>query len=94
MFIVLYETIKQLEVNDDIDVVICFSAFYIIPVAKAVEGTNIAVGTENYIEDKGAYTSEISAQILLMSVLNMLSSDILSVVSTLVRMIHSLTQKL
>ena len=37
----------------------------IIPVVKACEGTNIAVGAENmYFEEKGAYTGEISPNML------------------------------
>ena len=40
-------------------------AIDIVPVAEAVQGTNVAVGAENmYYEEKGAYTGEISAEML------------------------------
>ena len=40
-------------------------AIDIVPVAEAVKGTNVAVGAENmYYEEKGAYTGEISAEML------------------------------
>ena len=62
----LCATLKDLVVNDDVDVVYCVPAIDIVPVAEAVKGTNVAVGAENfYIEDKGAYTGEISAPMLL-----------------------------
>ena len=52
--------------NDDVDVVYCVPAIDIVPVAEAVAGTNVQVGAENmYIEDKGAYTGEISPDMLL-----------------------------
>ena len=45
--------------------VYCVPAIDIVPVAQAVKGTNVHVGAENfYIEDKGAYTGEISAPML------------------------------
>ena len=51
--------------NDDVDVVYCVPAIDIVPVVEAVKGTNVQVGAENfYIEDKGAYTGEISAPML------------------------------
>ena len=56
----LVEELKPLVVNDDVDVVYCVPAIDIVPVVEAVKGTNVQVGAENfYIEDKGAYTSEI-----------------------------------
>ncbi len=62
----LCATLKDVVVNDDVDVVYCVPAIDIVPVAEAVKGTNVAVGAENfYIEDKGAYTGEISAPMLL-----------------------------
>jgi triosephosphate isomerase len=62
----LCATLKDLVVNDAVDVVYCVPAIDIVPVAEAVKGTNVAVGAENfYIEDKGAYTGEISAPMLL-----------------------------
>ena len=61
----LVETLKPLVVNDDVDVVYCVPAIDIVPVVEAVKGTNVQVGAENfYIEDKGAYTGEISAPML------------------------------
>ena len=64
--VALCETLQPLVATDEVDVVFCVPAIDIVPVAKAVEGTNIAVGAENfYTEDKGAYTGEISAPMLL-----------------------------
>ena len=61
----LDEELKPLVVNDDVDVVYCVPAIDIVPVVEAVKGTNVQVGAENfYIEDKGAYTGEISAPML------------------------------
>ena len=51
--------------NDNVDVVFCVPAIDIVPVVEAAEGTNIEVGAENlYIEDSGAYTGEISADMI------------------------------
>ena len=37
----------------------------IVPVVEAVKGTNVEVGAENmYFEEKGAYTGEVSAAML------------------------------
>ena len=61
----LVEELKPLVVNDDVDVVYCVPAIDIVPVVEAVKGTNVQVGAENfYIEDKGVYTGEISAPML------------------------------
>ena len=61
----LVETLKPLVQNDDVDVVYCVPAIDIIPVVEAVKGANVHVGAENfYIEDKGAFTGEISAPML------------------------------
>ena len=61
----LVEELKPLVVNDDVDVVYCVPAIDIVPVVEVVKGTNVQVGAENfYIEDKGAYTGEISAPML------------------------------
>ena len=61
----LVKELKPLVVNDDVDVVYCVPAIDIVPVVEAVKGTNVQVGAENfYIEDKGAYTGEISAPML------------------------------
>ena len=62
----LCETLKPLVKDSEADVVFCVPAVDIVPVAEAVKGTNIKVGAENfYIEDKGAFTGEISAPMLL-----------------------------
>ncbi|MDO4519686.1 MAG: triose-phosphate isomerase [Eubacteriales bacterium] len=62
----LVNTLKPLVDNADVDVVYCVPAIDIVPVVEAVKGTNVAVGAENfYIEDKGAFTGEISAPMLL-----------------------------
>ena len=61
----LVETLKPLVANDDVDVVFCVPAIDIIPVMEAAKGSNIQVGAENmYFEEKGAYTGEISAAML------------------------------
>ncbi|MCD7836683.1 MAG: triose-phosphate isomerase [Lachnospiraceae bacterium] len=61
----LVEELKPLVATDDADVVYCVPAIDIVPVVEAVKGTNVEVGAENmYFEDKGAYTGEISAQML------------------------------
>ena len=61
----LVNTLKPLVVNEDVDVVFCVPAIDIIPVMEAAKGTNICVGAENmYYEDKGAYTGEISPEML------------------------------
>ena len=57
--------LKDLVVSKDVDVVYCVPAIDIVPVAEAVKGTNVEVGAENmYFEEKGAYTGEISAEML------------------------------
>lgn len=63
--VALVDELKSLVANDDVDVVYCVPAIDIVPVVEAVKGTNVKVGAENlYIEDKGAYTGEISADML------------------------------
>ena len=63
--VALVELLKPLVVSEDVDVVFCVPAIDIIPVVKACEGTNIADGAENmYFEEKGAYTGEISPNML------------------------------
>ena len=64
--VALCETLKPLVAGSEADVVFCVPAIDIVPVVEAVKGTNIEVGGENlYFEDKGAYTGEISADMLL-----------------------------
>ena len=63
--VALVNELKPLVANDEVDVVFCVPAIDIIPVAEAVEGTNIQVGAENmYFEESGAYTGEISPAML------------------------------
>ena len=57
--------LKDLVKSDSVDVVYCVPAIDIVPVVEAVKGTNVQVGAENmYFEEKGAYTGEISAEML------------------------------
>ena len=61
----LVEELKPLVVSDSVEVVYCVPAIDIVPVVEAVKGTNVAVGAENmYFEEKGAYTGEISPNML------------------------------
>ena len=61
----LCATLKDLVKSDSVDVVYCVPAVDIVPVVEAVKGTNVEVGAENmYFEEKGAYTGEISAAML------------------------------
>ncbi len=63
--VALCAELKDLVKNDDVDVVYCVPAIDIVPVAEAIKGTNVQLGAENfYIEDKGAFTGEISAPML------------------------------
>ena len=62
----LIETLKPLVKNDSVDVVFCVPAIDIAVAVEAAKDSNIAIGAENlYFEDKGAYTGEISADMLL-----------------------------
>ncbi len=61
----LVETLKPLVDNDEVDVVFCVPAIDIIPAMEAAKGSNINIGAENmYFEEKGAYTGEISPNML------------------------------
>ena len=63
--VALVEELKPLVVNEDVDVVFCVPAIDIIPAMEAAKGTNICIGAENmYYEEKGAYTGEISPNML------------------------------
>ena len=63
--VALVETLKPLVANEEVDVVFCVPAIDIIPVVEDCKGTNIQVGAENmYFEEKGAYTGEISPNML------------------------------
>ena len=61
----LVNTLKSLVVTEEADVGFCVPAIDIIPVVEAAKGSNIQVGAENmYFEEKGAYTGEISPNML------------------------------
>lgn len=63
--VALVETLKPLVKTDDVDVVFCVPAIDIMVVKEQCKGTNIEVGAENmYFEEKGAYTGEISPEML------------------------------
>ena len=63
--VALCDELKDLVKSDTVDVVYCVPAIDIVPVVEAVKGTNVEVGAENmYFETKGAYTGEISADML------------------------------
>ena len=63
--VALVEELKPLVASDDVEVVYCVPAIDIVPVVEAVKGTNVVVGAENmYYEGKGAYTGEISPEML------------------------------
>ena len=64
--VALINTLKPLVQNDEVDVLLCVPAIDIIPAMEAAKGTNIQIGAENmYFEEKGAYTGEISPNMLL-----------------------------
>ena len=63
--VALVNELKPLVANEDVDVVFCVPAIDIIPAMEAAKGTNIYIGAENmYYEEKGAYTGEISPNML------------------------------
>ena len=63
--VALVEELKPLVANEEVDVVFCVPAIDIVPVVEAAKGTNIQVGAENmYFEESGAYTGEISPNML------------------------------
>ncbi len=63
--VALVNELKPLVANDEVDVVFCVPAIDIIPAMEAASGSNIKIGAENmYFEEKGAYTGEISAAML------------------------------
>ena len=63
--VALINTLKPLVQNDEVDVLLCVPAIDIIPALEAAKGTNIQIGAENmYFEEKGAYTGEISPNML------------------------------
>ena len=63
--VALVNELKPLVANDGVDVVFCVPAIDIIPAMEAAKGSNINIGAENmYFEEKGAYTGEISPNML------------------------------
>ncbi|MCI8462957.1 MAG: triose-phosphate isomerase [Lachnospiraceae bacterium] len=61
----LINTLKPLVKNDNVDVLFCVPAIDIIPAMEAAKDSNILIGAENmYFEEKGAYTGEISPEML------------------------------
>lgn len=64
--VALVNELKPLVANDEVDVVFCVPAIDIIPAMEAAKGSNINIGAENmYFEEKGAYTGEISPNMLI-----------------------------
>ena len=63
--VALVNELQPLVANEDVDVVFCVPAIDIIPAMEAAKGSNICIGAENmYYEEKGAYTGEISPNML------------------------------
>lgn len=63
--VALVNELKPLVANEDVEVVFCVPAIDIIPAMEAAKGSNICIGAENmYYEEKGAYTGEISPNML------------------------------
>ena len=63
--VALVNELKPLVANEDVDAVFCVPAIDIIPAMEAAKGSNICIGAENmYYEEKGAYTGEISPNML------------------------------
>lgn len=61
----LIEDLKPLVKNANCDIALCVPAILIPEMAKAAQGSNIHIGAENvHFADKGAYTGEISADML------------------------------
>ncbi len=56
---------KEAESVEGVDLAVCPPSVYLDAVARAVAGSNVAVGAQNmYHEPKGAYTGEIGAAML------------------------------
>ncbi len=63
--VALVEALKPLVAEANCDVAVCVPAIDIPAVAKALEGSNVALGAQNvHFEAKGAFTGEISADML------------------------------
>lgn len=62
----LCKTLLPLVKTNDKEVVFCVPSIDITEVGKMLKGTNVKLGAQNmFYEDKGAYTGEISADMLL-----------------------------
>jgi len=62
----LINTLKPLVQTNEADVVYCVPSIDLIPAVAAVKGSNVEIGAQNmHFEDKGAYTGEIAANMLL-----------------------------
>ena len=63
--VALFNELKPLVANEDVDVVFCVPAISIVPAMEAAKGSNINIGAENmYFEESGAYTGEIAPNML------------------------------
>ena len=61
----LVNELKPLVAHEDVAVAFCVPAIDIIPAMEAAKGPNNWLGSENmYYEEKGAYTGEISPNML------------------------------
>ncbi len=64
--VALVNAIAPMVTEANCDVVVCVPAINIPAIAEAIKGTNIKLGAENvHFAEKGAYTGEISAAMLL-----------------------------
>lgn len=64
-------SIKDMINVDFVDVVICPNFVSLYSISNLIEGTNIKLGAQNvYYEDKGAYTGETSAPMLVSAFVN------------------------
>ena len=61
----LIEDLKPLCVNAECDVIVCVPFVDLHVALEATKGSNIKVGAQNvHFEEKGAFTGEISAEML------------------------------
>ncbi len=62
----LVNEIKESINTNEVDVVLCPNFVALSSVSDVIDGTNILLGAQNvYLEDKGAYTGEVSANMLI-----------------------------
>lgn len=60
------EAIKPEVANTDVEVLLCAPYTLLQPLVEAAKGTNIKIGAQNmHFEDKGAFTGEVTADMLL-----------------------------